>query len=581
MSYLVLARKYRPQVFSDIVGQDHLIKTLTNAISIGRVAHAYLLCGPRGVGKTTAARILAKALNCEQGPTPVPCNTCSACVEITEGRSMDVLEIDGASNRGINEVRELRENVRYAPSGGRSKVYIIDEVHMLTTEAFNALLKTLEEPPPHVVFIFATTEPHKIPATIHSRCQRFDFKRVSAPALVKHLSELCARESVEVDQTGLSLIARAAEGSVRDALSLLDQVIAYHAAAKAISADKVAEVLGVADRRVLFELSRAILSRDAQSALSVVDRLFEGGQDLPQFSQAFLSHLRDLTVARTCKEPAPLVDATEAELSELISQAGADGADLLPQHFDHFARVTEEVARSSFPRLLLEMAVIEMINAQPLLPLGDLLERLERMEARVGSSGGGFPASGGTPRFSGTGAAKRPRTTARGKQAPSTPPPAAPPRESQASPPAGGGNGHSIEGWQRLLEGVMEREPVAASAFAAGKLIRWRDDAVVLGYASDSFELQWAKDPQKLRAFEAACSQQAQRKITVEIRELSADEEASPEVMKASAFQERQRKTADRKRALREEAEGHPVTRKLVENFGAKIDGITTEADET
>jgi DNA polymerase-3 subunit gamma/tau len=627
-SYLVLARRYRPTQFEQVIGQEHVTRTLQNAIQASRVHHAYLFTGCRGVGKTTVARIMSKALNCDEGPTPSPCDRCPSCEEIRDGRAVDVFEIDGASHTGVDDVRELRESVRYAPTRNRHKIYIIDEVHMLSTSAFNALLKTLEEPPPHVVFIFATTEPHKIPATILSRCQRFDFKRVPAPTLVRHLAEMCSRESVRVAQDGLSLIARAAEGSVRDSLSLLDQVIAYHAGEEEITVDKVAEVLGVADRRVLFELSAAILGRDAQTALSVVDRLFESGQDLSQFAQAFLSHLRNLTVARTCADPGPLVDATEAELAELRRQAEGEGGELLPQHFDHFARVTEEVARSSLPRLLLEMAAIEMVNAQPLLPLGDLLERLERMEARVGSAGGGFPAAGGgPPRFPGSGSGPEPKRTrshrtqgsaGAGSAAPSTPigqgsagagsaAPSTPIGQGSAgagsaapSTPIGQGsagagsaapstpkpktpgNGqNNIEGWQHLLEGAMQREPVAAAAFAAGKLVSWSGDTVVLGYPSDSFELQWAKDPQKLSAFEAVCSQQARRQLRIEIRELSADEQASPEVMKASAFQERERRKADHQRTLLEEARGHPVTRMFVETFGAKIDAITTEADDS
>ena len=576
-SYLVLARRYRPTQFGQVIGQDHVTRTLQNAIEASRVHHAYLLTGSRGVGKTTVARIMAKALNCDQGPTPTPCDQCSSCLEIRDGRAVDVFEIDGASHTGVDDVRELRESVRYLPTRNRHKIYIIDEVHMLSTSAFNALLKTLEEPPPHVVFIFATTEPHKIPATIHSRCQRFDFKRVPGQVLVDHLQNLCDQESVMVARAGLSLIARAAEGSVRDSLSLLDQMIAYHAGEEEISVDKVAEVLGVADRRVLFDFSGAILERDAQAALRVVDRLFESGHDLSQFAQAFLAHLRDLTVSRTCDDPAPLLDATESEMEQLGRQARGEGGTLLPQHFDHFARVTEEIARSSFPRLLLEMAVVEMVNAEPLLPLGDLLQRLEQLELRLGGAGltgGGGPVVGGSSR---RGSTHRTEST----------PPAAPrarkageAETASAARPAGG-NGHSMESWQGLLERVMEQEPVAASAFAAGRMVSWEGDTVVLGYPQGSFELGWARDPKKLQAFAAVCSQHAGRGLAVQIRELNPDEQSSPQVMQASAFQERARKQADRARTLREEAEGHPVTRTLVETFGAKIDDITTEADES
>src|SRR5512147_734901 len=227
MSYQVLARKWRPQVFDDVVGQGHITRTLQNAITSGRLSHAFLFSGPRGVGKTTTARILAKALNCAEGPTPTPCGKCDSCIETAAGTSVDVIEIDGASNRGIEHIRELRETVRYAPVGGKYKVYVIDEVHMLTNEAFNALLKTLEEPPPHVLFIFATTEPQKIPATIHSRCQRYGFKRIALAEIVLKLKEIAGKEGIVVSDMGLGMIARAAEGSMRDSHSLLDQAVSY------------------------------------------------------------------------------------------------------------------------------------------------------------------------------------------------------------------------------------------------------------------------------------------------------------------------------------------------------------------
>jgi DNA polymerase III subunit gamma/tau len=628
-AYLVLARRYRPMQFDQVIGQQHVSRTLQNAIKADRVHHAYLFTGSRGVGKTTIARIMAKALNCEQQDqaTPDPCDACPACEEIREGRSVDVFEIDGASHTGVDDVRELRQNVRYQPQRCRHKIYIIDEVHMLSTSAFNALLKTLEEPPPHVIFMFATTEPHKIPATILSRCQRFDLKRVPAPTLVEHLQHLCELEQVTVEQAGLALIARAAEGSVRDALSLLDQVIAYGATDEdGISASRVAEVLGVADRRVLFEFSAALLERDAQAALEVIDKLFANGQDLSQFARAFLNHLRDLTVVRTCQDPGPLVDATEAELTQLSQQAGGENAELVPQHFDHFARVTEEVARSAFPRLLLEMAAIEMVNAAPVLPLGDLLQRLEGLESKLGGGsarprtprgGGGGGGKLEVPDFTGakrTSGAQPPGRQGRPAPAPAkampspakaaparppvkaapaagaalqqasqeepAPPPPVPPPAPAATPAASPTNGQAMVQWQQLIKGVLEREPVAAAAFAAGKLISWADDKVQLGYPPDSFELQWAKDPQKLEAFVEECSRQAGRALQVTIREIQPEEAASPEMQKISAMEDQARRRRSRARALREEAEGHPVTRGFVENFGATIASISTEADE-
>ncbi|NOY59306.1 MAG: DNA polymerase III subunit gamma/tau, partial [Calditrichaeota bacterium] len=253
MSYVVLARKYRPMFFKDVVGQQHVTKTLQNAIEQNRIANAYLFSGPRGVGKTTVARLLAKALNCEHGPTIKPCNECSSCIEINESRSLDVFEIDGASNRGIDEIRNLRESLRYSPNPGKHRIYIIDEVHMLTNEAFNALLKTLEEPPTNVLFIFATTEAHKVPTTILSRCQRFDFKRMSNKSIADQLRELAAKEKIEIDEESLRLIANKADGSMRDGESILDQVIAF--AGTKIDSAQVADLLGIIDQELFFQVS--------------------------------------------------------------------------------------------------------------------------------------------------------------------------------------------------------------------------------------------------------------------------------------------------------------------------------------
>ena len=283
MAYLVLARKWRPQRFDEVVGQPHVVQTLTNAISTQRIAHAYLFSGARGIGKTSVARILAKALNCAQGPSPTPCNECESCREITESSSLDVLEIDGASNRGINEIRELRENIRYLPSKSPYKIYIIDEVHMLTGEAFNALLKTLEEPPAHVIFIFATTESHRIPITILSRCQLFEFRRLAGGAIVEHLQYIAQEEGIEISDVSLRLLAREAEGSMRDGQSLLEQMIAF--SGKKIKDEDLLEVLGVIDRQALLDAAAAIVDGDGVRCLEIIERLYLHGHDLRRFCQ--------------------------------------------------------------------------------------------------------------------------------------------------------------------------------------------------------------------------------------------------------------------------------------------------------
>jgi DNA polymerase III subunit gamma/tau len=295
MSYLVLARKYRPQTFADVIGQAHITDVLIKAIATGRLHHAYLFCGPRGVGKTSCARILAKSLNCEKGPTVHPCGGCSACKEIANGTSFDVMEIDGASNRSIDDIRTLRENVKFAANTGRFKIYIIDEVHMLTTEAFNALLKTLEEPPPHVKFIFATTEPQKVPATIISRCQRFDFKRVSVQVISDRLRSIAETENIKIDADALFMIAKAAQGSLRDALGILDQISALK---DCIEANDVFSILGLVETEHLFAISGALAKKDCAGALNALDVVVEKGKDLKQLLRDLTEHFRNLMIVK-------------------------------------------------------------------------------------------------------------------------------------------------------------------------------------------------------------------------------------------------------------------------------------------
>lgn len=376
MTYVVLARKWRPQSFEELTGQNHVARTLQNAIAAGRIPHAILLTGPRGVGKTSSARIIAMALNCENGPTPTPCGTCQACVEVKKGRSVDILEIDGASNRGINEIRELRDSVQYAPARDRYKVYIIDEVHMLTTEAFNALLKTLEEPPPHVVFIFATTEPQKIPVTILSRCQRFDFRQISLPDLIDRLVHILAAEGIVAEPEALHLIARQAAGGMRDALSLLDQVIS--SSNGQITAEQTADLLGAADRRQLFALSAAIIVRDHAKALETLHAVLARGTDVSWFANEFAGHLRDLAVIYYAGPDTKLAIMTEAELDVAKAQLRRTDAQTLEACLDLMITAAEEIARSSMGAIRFELTLIRMCELATSQSLDQVLSLLER-----------------------------------------------------------------------------------------------------------------------------------------------------------------------------------------------------------
>ncbi|WP_164856246.1 DNA polymerase III subunit gamma/tau [Lujinxingia sediminis] len=387
MSYKVLARKWRPEHFEQVVGQGHVARTLKNAIEQDRVHHAYLFCGARGVGKTSTARILAKALNCEQGPTATPCYQCASCQEISKGQSVDVFEIDGASNRGINEIRELREGVRYAPSRDRNKIYIIDEVHMLTTEAFNALLKTLEEPPDHARFIFATTEPQKIPVTILSRCQRFDFKRIGQNDIVEHLEHLCREEGIDAERAALQIVARQAAGGMRDALSLLDQIISF--SGKSIKESEIAEVLGVANRRHLFDLSEAVLTHDAERALVVVDEVNRYGYDMQQFASELVTHFRDLMVTSVVQDPELVTELTESELQVARQQIAGQPQELLHRCFSVMVEGAQKMHRSPYPRLIFEMTLVRLAALEPMVGLDLLVDRLGLLEEALSDDIGG------------------------------------------------------------------------------------------------------------------------------------------------------------------------------------------------
>jgi len=475
------------------VGQEHITQTLVNAIRADRLAHAYLFSGARGVGKTSVARILAKAVNCAAGEPGTPCNQCNSCKEITGGSSLDVQEIDGASNRGIEEIRELRENIKYMPSSGKYRVYIIDEVHMLTLPAFNALLKTLEEPPPHVKFIFATTDPHKVPVTILSRCQRFDFKRIPLGLVTRQLEKIADREHLEISKAGLTLIAGKAEGSMRDAESLLDQVVSY--TGPKVDEKDIADILGIMDRELLFESSLAILEGDARKCLEIVERVYEYGYDIREFYRALMHQFRNLLVSLVDPESETL-EMGEDHRREVRRQAEMAGMEKLQQCLNLLITREEDLRFTSHPRLVLEILMSRLSRLGEWLSFEELIRKLEALEKRLTREGGlSADSDHGVTALS-----ESPGPWASAKSPP------------QALP------GETREGdWQTFLDFLASRNGPMANVLKNWRFAGLEGSALRIERGESSFSSSFLDEPGRLERLEGYCREFYGRDIRVHV----------------------------------------------------------------
>ncbi len=480
MSYQVIARKYRPQRFADVVGQEHVTQTLANAIAQQRIAHAYLFCGPRGTGKTTIARIFAKALNCTGGPKTDFDDNDPRVQEITDGRSLDVLEIDGASNNGVEQVRELRETCKYAPANARFKIYIIDEVHMLSTAAFNALLKTLEEPPAHVKFMFATTDPEKVLPTILSRCQRYDLRRIPAALITKHLAEIAAKEKVTIDAAALHAIARGADGGMRDAESTLDQLISF--CGDKIEEADVLSMFGLAAQDQILKLSQAVLAGEIQTALTQLNELAQGGKDLGRLLGDLLNHFRNLLIYQVSRGDLSLLEASEAEVAALKDQVALSNTEALTRILESLADAELRLRDAASKKILLEVTLLRAIEARTALPIDAVLKQLNQLRGQDGGTNV---------------APARPAAPVKAPAAPATSVPAAsiPSRETAVQPPVSKSvaapaaaavgapaTGSLAELWEKLVEAVGRASSFTRSYLLNAHPISFEKNVLVIGF---------------------------------------------------------------------------------------------------
>ena len=558
MSYLVLARKYRPQTFNQVIEQSHITRTLSNAISSDRVAHAVLFSGPRGTGKTTVARILAKAMNCKEGPISVPCNQCRSCGEITFGNAVDVFEIDGASNNSVDQVRELRENIKYMPAHSLYKIYIIDEVHMLSMAAFNALLKTLEEPPPHVMFIFATTEPHKIPITILSRCQRHDFRRISLNSIVQHMAYICREEKFQISDESLVLIAREATGSVRDALSLLDQVLACFKGS--VDHDQVLDILGVIDRKYVFDLCDTIFRGDISLTLRTLDDSYNRGHDLKKLYTNLLEHFRNLIVVKMGQNISKLVDLPQYELDQMVAQTRQVSGAVLNQIFDCLYREEVSIRLSADTKLALEMAFIRMDQIKPALPIDTLIDRLDHLRQEFHSQPGVEHSERKSDVKSEMHAPK---------PAAETEPSNSPIDPALSSPETPALTGDELKNldviWNQLYEIIAQKNPSLGANLAKCRLKQVTANSIEIEVRANGFTLNMLQREKNMAALKKICTEYFGKDIDVVLT-------CHPETDDGNS-----KKKSQNDNLLKQKALSHPLVADAIEIFNGKLIDVKLE----
>jgi len=544
MEYQVSARKHRPMTFAEVTGQTHVVRTLTNALASGRTAHAYLFSGMRGVGKTTMARILAKALNCEKGPTPTPCLACASCREIGAGASFDVMEIDGASSNSVDDVREMRENVKTAPARGRYRVYVIDEVHMLSTAAFNALLKTLEEPPAHVVFVFATTEAHKIPQTILSRCQHFTFRRIPRREVVDTLKRVTAAEGITIDDRSMSALARASDGSLRDALSLLDQAVAF--GGKRVEAEQLMILLGAVPHELLRGVLDAVLARDAAGALKALAAVQDHGCDVRQFCGELMEHVRNLLVAKIVPDAGDLIELGPDEQAEIKADAARLTVEHIQELFRIFLQAEDGIRASRYPWFVVEMAAVHACRVGQ--------EQAAPAPVRPEAKGALSPS-----KASGAGPASVPRT------APPQPPERPQPVREATPPPSARQEPVNLD-WEVVVARVLAERPNVGAFLEESGLVGVTGDLVTVGFpAAAGTSMKMMQQESYQQAVADACSALAGSRLRVRVVALENGAGAP------TAAQLRREREAARERHLRDEALANPLVQEALSVFGGEV----------